>query len=237
MRPAKSWPRRRWGGGLKIAPSILNANFLDLGSSLKAAERGGGDAVHVDVMDGHFVPNLSLGPYVVRYLRAGTRLPLDVHLMVSRPADFVGPFLDAGADGITVHVESSGPIRPLLRRIRRAGAKAGVTVRPHTPLSALRGLLGLVDMVLVMTVEPGFGGQPLKSGVLGKITELRRIVRGMKRAPDIEVDGGIRADNVGRVVAAGANVIVVGWAVFGGPDPAAALRRIRRRAVRAMAGW
>lgn len=220
---------------LIFAPSILNADFLDLRRALRMIERGGGDRVHVDIMDAHFVPNLSMGPQVVKRLRSATKLPLDVHLMVARPVDFVGPFLRAGARGLTLHVESKGPLRPLLKTIRRWGARAAVALRPRTPLRVLHGLIRHVDMVLLMTVEPGFGRQAFRRHVLAKIRALRRQAERMRWRLDIQVDGGINPDNIGAVVRAGANVIVAGWSVFGKRDPVQALRGLRRRARAAFA--
>src|SRR5262249_50082176 len=156
---------------------------------VRAIERGGGDQVHVDVMDGHFVPNLSMGPHVVASLRRRTRLPLDVHLMVEEPGRFVEAFLAAGADSLTLHVESKGPLRALLRRVRRAGRRVSVALRPATPLAALKRLVPEIDMALLMTVEPGFGGQPFRRDVLPKIRALRGSAPGL----DIQVDGGVTA--------------------------------------------
>lgn len=186
-------------------------------------------------MDGHFVPNLSMGPHAVRCLGRRTRLPLDVHLMVSDPARFVDPFLDAGATGVTVHAEARGPLAALLRRIRARGGRAAVALRPRTSLAAAERLLGACDMVLLMTVEPGFGGQPFRRDVLPKIRALRARVNRQGRPLDIQVDGGLTERTIGGAVRAGANVIVAGAAVFGTADPAAAIRRLRRAAERAAA--
>ncbi len=218
---------------VKFAPSILNADPLDLRGALKIIKRGGGDQVHVDIMDGHFVQNLSMGPHVIHSLKAATRLPLDVHLMVTDPKRFIDPFLKAGANALTLHVESRGPLKDLLKKVRRWGARAAVALRPRTPLAALRGLLPHVDMVLLMTVEPGFGGQRFRKDVLSKIRTLRQRVRRMRPVLDIQVDGGIDPRTVASVVKAGANVIVTGWAVFGSRDPVAALKRLRKLATAA----
>ncbi len=200
-------------------------------------KRGGGDAIHVDVMDGHFVPNLSMGPHVVSCLRKATRLPLDVHLMVDNPARMVEPFLDAGASGLTVHVETKGNIRGILRRIRSAGASPALCLKPATPVSALRGLYGLVDMVLVMTVEPGYGGQHFIRKMLGKISALRSLAVRAGRRLHIEVDGGINASTAAACARAGANVLVAGVAVFGARNPAVAIRRIRAAAESGLRRW
>jgi ribulose-phosphate 3-epimerase len=215
---------------IRIHPSILNADFADLAGAVRAVERGGGDAVHVDVMDGHFVPNLSMGPQVVRSLARRTRLPLDVHLMIEDPSRFIGPFLEAGAAGITVHAEARGRTATLLDRIRAAGGRAAVALRPRTPLAAIEGLLRRLDMVLLMTVEPGFGGQAFREDVLPKIRALREAARRRGRALDIQVDGGVTERTVRLATAAGANVIVAGVAVFGARSPEAAIRRIRAAA-------
>jgi len=184
--------------------------------------------VHVDVMDGHFVPNLSMGPQMVESLRRHTDLPIDVHLMVSNPGKFVGPFVRAGASSLTVHAEAGRSVRRLLDRIRATGAGAALALRPRTPLSALHGLVQHADMVLLMTVEPGFGGQPFQRRVLPKIRALRALARRLGLRLDIQVDGGITPRTVRTAVRAGANVLVAGVAVFGAPDPAAAVRRLRR---------
>ncbi len=216
-RPGRAAPR------LRITPSILNADFSALGAAVRAIEQGGGDAVHVDVMDGHFVPNLSMGPQVVRSLRSRTRLPLDVHLMVSEPARFVEPFARAGADNLTVHAESRGFGAALLDRIRRAGATPSIALKPGTRLDRVAGLLRRVRMVLLMTVEPGFGGQPFRTDVLPKMRALRA-----RWHRDIQVDGGVTAATAADAVRAGANVLVAGIAVFGTPRPPAAIRALRR---------
>lgn len=220
MKPAPTPP-------VRIAPSILNADFARLESAVRAIGRGGGAQVHVDVMDGHFVPNLSMGPAVVAALARRTRLPLDVHLMVAEPLGFVEPFRRAGAAELTIHAEARQP-DAALRAIRRAGARPGLALRPGTGLGALAGRWGAFDMVLLMTVEPGFGGQPFRRDVLPKIRALRDAARRRGRALDIQVDGGITAATLPDAVRAGANVLVAGVAVFGSRDPVAAIRRLRR---------
>jgi ribulose-phosphate 3-epimerase len=175
-------------------------------------------------MDGHFVPNLSMGPEVVRGLRRATRLPLDVHLMVSRPARLARDFLRAGADRLTIHAEADGDLPALLRAIRRAGRRTGVALKPGTSPAAARKLLPLADLVLAMTVEPGYGGQPFRRDVLPKIRALRAAAPRL----DVQVDGGLSRETIGEAVAAGANVIVAGWAIFGDPRPRAAMKSLRR---------
>jgi len=216
---------------MTLAPSILNADFLDLKGALRIIERGGADWVHLDVMDGHFVPNISLGAHAVSCVRRGTRLPLNVHLMVTDPRRHLGAFLKAGADIVTIHVESRGNTRNLLRAIRARGARVGITLKPETPLSAVGPFLGLVDLVLVMTVEPGFGGQAFHRECLPRVAALRRLAPRL----DIQVDGGVTTATVAKAVAAGASNIVAGCAVFGARDPVRALRRIRRSGEAAMA--
>jgi len=219
---------------IKIAPSILNADILDLRRAVKSVERGGADLIHVDVMDGHFVPNLSMGAGVVRSLRRATRIPIDVHLMVTDPAKHVDEFLKAGAGNITFHVEAKGDERGLLRRIKRRGARASLSLKPLTPVGRLRGLLRMVDMVLLMTVEPGWGGQPFMRSMLSKIRALRRMADDMHLPLDIEVDGGLTANTVQSAVSAGANVIVSGAAIFKSRDPGLAVKRLRQIATGAV---
>lgn len=216
---------------VRIAPSILNADFSRLGEAVRMIERGGGAQVHVDVMDGHFVPNLSMGPQVVRSLKARTRLPMDVHLMVEAPEGLLPAFLDAGADSVTLHLESTGPLRRMLGAIRRAGRRAAVAIRPRTPLSRLWRLLPHVDMALLMTVEPGFGGQPFRRDMLPRLRAVRARAPGL----DLQVDGGVTAATAADAVSAGANVLVAGVAIFGARDPVAALRGLKRLALAAAA--
>jgi ribulose-phosphate 3-epimerase len=218
---------------IRIYPSILNADMLDLGRDLAIIARGGGDGVHVDVMDGHFVPNLSMGPHIVESIRPATRLAIDAHLMVTDPGKFIGPFLDAGADSLTIHAEIRGPVARLLSAIRRRGARSGVSLRPGTPLSVLEPFLPYADAVLMMTVEPGYGGQRFQERVLGKICALRRL-GGRRGIPlDIQVDGGVTNATAREAVRAGANVLVAGSSIFGARDPVAAIRHLRKVAVAA----
>lgn len=210
-----------------IAPSILSADFSRLGEDVKAAEKGGADWVHVDVMDGHFVPNLTIGPLVVDALKSVTRLPLDCHLMVSRPEDWIDAFAKAGAYGITVHAEATDHLDRLLHRIREAGCKAGVSINPGTSLAAIEEVLDLVDLVLIMSVNPGFGGQGFIESSLSKIERLAE-VRGSRKFL-IEVDGGVNAANIARLRKAGADVFVAGSAVFSGGNPAKNIAELRAR--------
>jgi ribulose-phosphate 3-epimerase len=215
---------------VQIAPSILSADFARLAEALGMIERGGGDIVHVDVMDGHFVPNLTIGPPVVRSLRKATSLPLDCHLMIEQPQRYVDSFLDAGANMISVHVEADPHLNRTLEQIRSGGARAGIAINPATPPELLGAALDDCDYVLVMTVNPGFGGQKFIPGVVHKIVKLREMILERGGRVVIEVDGGIDPGTAGDVVRAGASILVAGSAVFGRPDPAEAIEEIRRAA-------
>ncbi len=214
-----------------IAPSILSADFGRLAEELRAIEAGGADYVHVDVMDGHFVPNLTLGPPVIEWVRKATKLPLDVHLMIEDPDASIPQYAAAGADLISVHAEACTHLHRTLQLIRSLGKRAAVALNPATPLDAIRYVLGDVSMILLMTVNPGFGGQQFIDAVLPKIRELRALAPDL----DIEVDGGIKPANVARVAAAGANVFVAGSAVFGQPDYRAVISALRSGAASAAA--
>jgi ribulose-phosphate 3-epimerase len=215
---------------VRIAPSILAADFGRLADEVRAVERAGADWIHVDVMDGHFVPNLTLGPVVVEALRAATRLPLDVHLMIEEPERSLEAYVRAGADRVGVHVETCPHLHRTLAQIREAGAKACVVLNPATPAEAVRPVLGDADQVLVMSVNPGFGGQKFIPAVLGKIEQLRSWIREAEREVEIEVDGGIGPGTVGAAARAGANVFVAGTAVFRASDYAAAIADLRKEA-------
>ena len=205
-------------GTIKIAPSILAADFARLAEAIRSAEAAGADYIHVDVMDGHFVPNISVGPPVVRAVRRVTQLPLDVHLMISDPMRYVPAFAEAGVDGLTVHVEATPHLHRVLHQIRDLGVRPGVSLNPATPVAAISEILNEVDLVLVMTVDPGFGGQPFNERSLDKITRVQEMLRSTRSEAELEVDGGIDPRTAEQVVAAGATVLVAGTAVFGAPE-------------------
>ncbi|AHD06058.1 ribulose-phosphate 3-epimerase [Paenibacillus larvae] len=216
---------------VNIAPSILSADFSKLGQEIAEVERGGADWIHVDVMDGHFVPNLTLGPLIVEAIRPHTKLPLDVHLMIENPDQYIPAFAKAGADWISVHVEACRHLHRTLHLIKELGVKAGVVLNPATPLEMVEHVLGDLDMVLLMTVNPGFGGQSFIPTVVPKIKALRAklLERGLGHVL-IEVDGGIQEKTASLVVEAGGDVLVAGSAVFGKEDRAEAIRRIKSAA-------
>ncbi|MEV2280552.1 ribulose-phosphate 3-epimerase [Paenibacillus larvae] len=216
---------------VNIAPSILSADFSKLGQEIAEVERGGADWIHVDVMDGHFVPNLTLGPLIVEAIRPHTKLPLDVHLMIENPDQYIPAFAKAGADWISVHVEACRHLHRTLHLIKELGVKAGVVLNPATPLEMVEHVLGDLDMVLLMTVNPGFGGQSFIPTVVPKIKALRvkLLERGLGHVL-IEVDGGIQEKTASLVVEAGGDVLVAGSAVFGKEDRAEAIRRIKSAA-------
>ena len=204
---------------VRIAPSILSADFATLGEEVRAVDRAGADYIHVDVMDGHFVPNITIGPGVVKALRPHSDKPFDVHLMIAPVDPYVDAFAEAGADILTVHPEAGPHLHRTLQRIKAAGKRAGVSLNPATPVSAVDHVLDIVDLVLVMTVNPGFGGQSFIASQLDKIAALRRMIDGAGRPIDLEVDGGITARTAPDAIAAGADVLVAGTATFkGGPN-------------------
>ena len=208
---------------IKIAPSLLAANFANLALEIERVEKGGCDMLHLDVMDGHFVPNITIGPFIVKAIRKITRLPLDAHLMIENPGQYVDSFVEAGADSITVHAEACPDNLPdVIRQIRNKGVRCGVSLKPPTPLSGIEKYLDQIDMVLLMTVNPGFGGQSFMREVLPKIEALRK-----KFTKDIEVDGGINKETSKEVIKAGANVLVAGTAIFGKTDVKQAIEDLR----------
>ena len=220
---------------IKIAPSILAADFAALGQAIAAAEAGGADFIHVDVMDGHFVPNITIGVPVVRSLRKVAKVPLDVHLMIEEPDRYVEDFVAAGAAMLSVHVEVLPHLHRTVHYIKSLGAKAGVAINPATPVAALEEIAGDVDHVLVMSVNPGFGGQTFIPRSESKIKAIRTLLdQAGNRAP-IEVDGGVDASNAARLISAGASILVAGVAIFSSPDPAAATRELRAAANAAIA--
>lgn len=209
---------------LKIAPSILSADFARLGEEIKEAAQGGADYIHIDVMDGHFVPNITIGPLIVKAVRPHTTLPLDVHLMIQHPDQFIAEFADAGADIISVHVEATPHIHRTVQLIKDKGVKAGVVINPATPVSLIKDIIPDVDLVLLMTVNPGFGGQSFIHSVLPKIREVRELAGPDK---DVQVDGGVNEETAIKCIEAGANVLVAGSAVFNQKNRAEAIAEIR----------
>lgn len=211
----------------KIAPSILSADFIRLGEEVKAVEKAGADYIHIDVMDGHFVPNITIGPLIVKAVRRVTKLPLDVHLMISDPDSFIDEFSEAGADIITVHAETVNHLNRTIQHIRGKGVRSGVSLNPATTLDCLEYVLDDLDMVLLMTVNPGFEGQEFIPEVIPKIKRLREEINKRDLDVEIEVDGGIGPENIGRVFSAGANVFVAGSAIFYSDDYAKTIRLMR----------
>ena len=213
--------------GPLIAPSVLSADFGRLHDEVAAVDAAGADWIHVDVMDGQFVPPITIGPVVVRAIRAATKLPLDVHLMVKEPEPLLKEFRAAGADSITVHVEAAADVAATLRAVRATGARVGLSLNPPTPLEHVKPFLGLIDVLLVMSVNPGWGGQPIVPGSIERVADARTMRRESGETFLIEVDGGIKASNAPQAVANGADVLVAGSAVYGTKDYAAAIRALR----------
>jgi len=212
-----------------LAPSILSADFSRLGAEVQAVEAGGAGLIHVDVMDGHFVPNITIGPAVTAAVRKVTQLPLDCHLMIEQPGRYVEAFVEAGAEMVSIHVEAERHLHRTVQRIRELGAAPGVVLNPATPLAALREILPETDFVLLMSVNPGFGGQKLIPGVLRKARELREWIDRERLQTRIEIDGGVCLDNLEEVATTGVDMIVAGSAVFGSGDPRAAAETMVRR--------
>ena len=212
---------------VRIAPSILSADFARLADEVGLVEQGGADLLHVDVMDGHFVPNLTVGPMVVEALRKVTKLPLDCHLMITNPDAFIADFADAGADYLTVHVEACPHLHRTVQSIKERGVKAGVTLNPATSLMTLEEIVADVDLLLIMSVSPGFGGQAFIPSSLRKIARARQLIEQARSHALLEVDGGIKPDNAPAVIEAGADILVAGSAVFCGNDYAATIRSLR----------
>lgn len=219
---------------IKIAPSILSADFARLAEEVREVEKAGADYIHIDVMDGQFVPNITMGPNIVKALRPVTTLPLDVHLMIADPDRFIGDFAEAGADIITVHAEACTHLHRTVQLIRSYGVKAGVVLNPHTPHEVLEYVIDDLDMVLLMTVNPGFGGQSFIGEVVPKISKVCAMIRARGLSTEIEVDGGITAETIAECAKAGANVFVAGSAIYNKEDRAAALAAIREAGVSAL---
>lgn len=217
---------------IKIAPSILSADFSRLGEQVRTVEEAGAEVLHIDVMDGHFVPNITIGSLVVKALRPHSKMFFDVHLMIEQPERYIQDFAKAGADHITVHLESTHHIHRAVQQIKALGLSAGVAVNPATPLDGLKYILPELDMVLIMSVNPGFGGQKFIPAVLPKIEVLNKYLQQMQSSCQIEVDGGINTETAPAVVKAGAGILVAGAAVFAQPDPAQAIQEIRQASIR-----
>jgi ribulose-phosphate 3-epimerase len=216
---------------VKIAPSILAADFARLAEAIRTVEAAGADQIHVDVMDGHFVPNITVGVPVVASLRRATSLPLDVHLMIQEPDRYVEAFAEAGASIITVHAEAATHLHRTLTRIRQLKARAGVAINPATPVDTLRDVVDHIDVLLVMSVNPGFGGQTFIEHSFRKLASARALLTEANNPGDVEVDGGVDEHNAARLVSAGASMLVAGVSIFGKPDPASATRALRQAAV------
>lgn len=217
-------------GSTLIAPSILSADFGRLSEEIKAVENAGADVIHVDIMDGHFVPNITIGPLVVKAVRASTGLPLDCHLMIERPDMYLNDFIDAGADWISVHYETCPHIHRTLCAIKQLGAKAGVVLNPGTPVNVVRDVIEVADYCLIMSVNPGFGGQAFIDFSLEKIKELKALLDAKGLSIPIQVDGGINRETIGKVAQAGASIFVAGSAIFGAIDYATEIKSLRKLA-------
>src|SRR5262245_29591967 len=219
-----------------ISPSILSADFARLADEVSAVERGGADFLHIDVMDGHFVPNLTVGPPIVEALRKVTKLPLDVHLMITNPDAFIPEFAQAGADYLTVHVETCPHLHRTVQAIKEHGVKAGVTLNPATSLTAIEEIIDDVNLLLIMSVSPGFGGQQFIPSTLGKITRARQMLDRSRSHAVLEVDGGVKVDNAGQIIEAGADILVAGSAIFTSQDYRATITAMRQGSQRTRKG-
>ena len=206
---------------MKIAPSILSADFANLSIALDQCERGEADQIHVDVMDGHFVPNITIGPGVVKDIRKRTGLPIDVHLMIENPEMYIPQFVQAGSDLITIHVETCENLSMVIRQIKESGAKAGVTLKPGTSLEEIENVISEVDLILIMSVEPGFGGQEFIPETLDRVRKIKKMIAVLqeRNSPEISVDGGVKLSNAKKIVEAGADILVIGSAIFETKDP------------------
>jgi len=213
----------------KIAPSLLSANFSNIEKDIKILEEGGADLLHLDVMDGHFVPNITFGPFIVKSIKDVANIPLDVHLMIENPGDYVDAFCDAGADYLTVHVEAAPHLHRVIQQIKAKGVKAGVSLNPHTPLSAIEEVLGDLDMILIMSVNPGFGGQSFIENTIDKLRRLKKmlIAHGVYQQIEVNVDGGIKLANIKKVSDAGCDVFVSGSGIFKADDPQEMIRKMK----------
>jgi len=214
---------------VKIAPSILSANFLKLGEEIRAAEEAGADLLHIDIMDGHFVPNITIGPFIVEQIKRTTSLPLDVHLMIEKPDNYLKDFIRAGADYLTVHLEASVHLHRTVQWIKEREVKAGVSLNPATPVSSLENILSDIDLALLMSVNPGFGGQEFIPQVIDKIRTLKKFIEEKGLSALIEVDGGINIDNAKKVASAGADILVMGSAFFNSKDYKDTLKQVKER--------
>ena len=215
---------------VEIAPSILAADFTQLGEQIAAVERGGAEIIHVDVMDGHFVPNISVGPFIVQAVRKATTLPIDCHLMIEEPDKYISEFAQAGATMISVHPEATYHLHRTLSLIHQSGCRAGVVLNPGTSLTTIEEIIREIDFVLIMSVNPGFGGQKFISSALDKVRRLKSMLKAHGSSARIEIDGGITAENADAAVVAGAEILVAGSSIFGQPDPAAAVQKLRQAA-------
>ena len=213
---------------VKIAPSILSANFLRLGDEIRAAEAAGADLLHIDIMDGHFVPNMTIGPFIVEAIRTVTSLPLDVHLMIEEPDKYTGDFIKAGANCLTIHYEACKHLHRTVQQIRENGINAGVSLNPATPVWSLEHILHDIDVALLMSVNPGFGGQKFIPAAIEKIRTLRRLISEKGLSTSIEVDGGIKLNNTAEVISAGADILVMGSAFFNSKDYGKVIEQFRK---------